>query len=694
MSQRDPLHPPCAQCGLPVIRSERARRGPTGHFCCYGCYVIHSVTGASGEEGVPVLFLARLAVAAFLAMNAMTFTWALYGDRLSFLFPVEPGARQGLNTLVFLLSAPVYLLIGIPYLKSAFSELRAGAPGIDTLIALGTTAAFIYSSVSTFTGSTAIYYDTATMVLVLVTFGRYLEANARLKTAVALRTLFSHAPSDARVLSGSVESLQPAAAVGVGAMVRILPGEEIPLDGIVVEGETSVNESLLSGESAPVAKRRGDPVLGGSTNYEGAILVRTTRVAGETVLARLKKLTEDIHRERSPLQRIADRIARVFIPAVIALAILSGTMAGISLGAAQGVLRALSVLLIACPCALGIGAALAGSIGYTEAARRGVLMTSLAHLEAAAGITKVCFDKTGTLTEGILSVDSITLGEGGTVMLTEAISLAATLEQRSEHAAGRAICRYADERGVPTLKTHWARSVPGRGIEGEIEVGAGGRTMVRLTNEGPSELDMSKVINSSQTRSYLYIDNVFSGIFSFSDRIRPSAGAAISALKDFGVEVSVLSGDTLASVQAIAESLQPGLELHGRLLPEEKLRLVREQGDSSGGVAMVGDGVNDAPALAAAALGIALRSASDLSKLTADVTIMDDDLRRIPWLLLFGKRVRRVILWNLGWAFIYNVAGIGLAVAGVLEPVFAALAMVVSSALVIVNSSRLARASE
>lgn len=340
MSLHDFPHPPCALCGLPVIRSARARGGPAGRFCCYGCYIIHSATGASGEEGVPVLFLARLAVAAFLAMNAMTFTWALYGDRLSFLFPVEPGSRQGLNYLVFVLSFPVYLLIGLPYLKSAVSELRAGTPGIDSLIALGSTAAFVYSAVSTFTGSTVIYYDTATMVLVLVTFGRYLEANARLKTSVALKTLFSQSPRDARVVSAGGESMQPIMSVGVGGLIRVLPGEEIPLDGIILKGETSVNEALLTGESAPVGKLLGDAVLGGSTNYDGAILVRTTRVAGETVLARLKKLTEEIHRNRSPLQLVADRITRLFIPAVIVIALLAGLQAGISVGAADGVLRA------------------------------------------------------------------------------------------------------------------------------------------------------------------------------------------------------------------------------------------------------------------------------------------------------------------------------------------------------------------
>jgi Cu+-exporting ATPase len=694
MSLQDSPDPPCEQCGLPVIRSDRARRGPAGRFCCYGCYVIHSVTGASGEEGVPVLFLARLAVAAFLAMNAMTFTWALYGDRLSFLFPVEPGSRQGLNYLIFILSFPVYLLIGVPYLKSAVAELRSGSPGIDSLIALGTTAAFVYSSVSTFTGSTAIYYDTATMVLVLVTFGRYLEANARLKTSVALRTLFLRAPFNARLVSGGVETMLPAASVEIGSLVRVLPGEEIPLDAVIVEGETSVNESLLTGESAPVGKQTGEPVLGGSTNYDGAILIRTSSMAGDTVLARLKKLTEDIHRKRSPLQLMADRITRIFIPAVIVIALVAGLLAGFPHGAAEGVLRALSVLLIACPCALGIGAALAGSIGYTEAAKRGVLMTSIAQLEAAASITSVCFDKTGTLTEGNLSVEALILNEGCSLTEQHALTLAATLEQRSEHAVGKAICTYATLHGVPRGEVLWARSMPGKGIQGDIGEGGGKRTSVKLTNEYPSGQNIQNSLTDHQTRAYLYVDNVFCGIFLLSDRIRSSAQEALRTLAESGIGISILSGDNAASVRSIGESLQIPVDLHGDLLPEAKVRFVTEKALSAGPVAMVGDGINDAPALAASRLGISLRSASDLSRVTADVTIMDDDLRRIPWLLSFGRRVRRTIVWNFGWAFVYNIAGICLAVAGVLEPVFAAGAMVVSSALVIANSSRLARAPE
>ena len=692
MSPQESIHPPCEQCGLPVIRPVRSRNGPSGRFCCYGCYVVHSVTGASGEEGVPVVFLARLAVAAFLAMNAMTFTWALYGDHLSFLFPVEPESRQGLNYLIFILSLPVYLLIGVPFLKSAFNEFRAGAPGIDSLIALGTTAAFVYSVVSTFRGSVAIYYDTATMVLVLVTFGRYLEANARLKSSSALKSLFTRAPRDVRVVSGGEESFMPAAAVSVGSRIRVLPGEEIPLDGIVIEGETSVNESLLTGESAPVAKRRGDQLLGGSTNFDGALLMEATRRAGDTVLARLKRLTEEIHRNRTPLQLTADRITRVFIPAVMVVALLAGLQAGLSFGAPEGILRSLSVLLIACPCALGIGAALAGSIGYAEAARHGVLLTSVAHLEGAAGISAVCFDKTGTLTEGNLSVERLILSEGSAVGEEEALALAAALEQRSEHAAGKAVCKYGALKGVQRGEVSWSRTIPGRGIEGEIIVGGGSKRHVRLTNESPSDQHIEDHVITSKTRSYLYIDKVFSGFFTFEDRLRDSAAAAVLELKNAGVSVTLLSGDAQSSVQAVSDLLGVPLESRGGLLPEEKVRVVQEKVAAGERVAMVGDGINDAPALASSTIGISLRSASDLSRITADATIMDDDLTRIPWLISYGRRVERTILWNFGWAFVYNVAGVGLAVAGVLEPVFAAAAMVLSSVLVILNSSRLAKA--
>ena len=679
----------CEQCGLPLVNSRHRAERPD-RFCCYGCSLTHMITGTKGEEGVPIVFLARLGFAAFLAMNAMTFTWALYGDRLSFLFPVEPESRPGITYLIFLLSIPVYLLIGIPYLKNACAEFRNLTLGVDSLIAVGTTAAFVLSVYSTFAGGGAIYFDTATMVLVLVTFGRYLEANARLKTSVALRSLFSRMVPVARVMRGADELTLPPGQLCVGDLVRVLPGEDVPVDGIIVEGETSVNEALLTGESDPVRKRGGDPVIGGSTNYDGAILLRATRVGGETLLARLKKLTLEVQSGRSPLQLTADRLTRVFVPSVIFLAALSGVLWGAACGPAHGLLNGLSVLLIACPCALGIGATLASSIGYTTAARRGVLLGSIGGLEAAAGVTCVVFDKTGTLTEGKLTVHGFHLAEGAMPGRETILALAGSLEAHSEHPAGKAILEFARGAGVGLHEVAWSRTVPGVGIVGSVKRDEDRVFEIRIGRP----IDPTNEINRTgapdcYVTTYIALDGKLVGSFELADKVRASASPALAMLDFMQIETIIASGDDLAVVSALRDELGTSARLYGGMSPDAKIGLIRERVSQGGGIAMVGDGINDAPALAAATLGICLRSGTDLSKMTADVTIMDDNLEHIPWLFSFAQRVRRTIRWNFAWAFGYNIIGVGLALGGVLEPIVAAAAMVLSSSFVIVNSSRL-----
>ena len=681
----------CRHCGLPLTgQSRRTTGAKRDRFCCYGCYLIHEATGAEGVEGKPILFLARLGLAGFLAMNVMTLTWVLYGDTLPILFPVEPAARRALVYAIFLLSVPVFLLIGILYIKNAWREIACLSPGVDSLIAIGTLAAFVYSTYETFSGGGSVYFDTATMVLVLVTFGRYLDANARAKTSNLLRNLFSREPLMARVMSGEGDSMVPAETVRPCTLLRVLPGETIPVDALVQDGTTSVNESMLTGEAMPRLRSVGDVVIGGSINVDGHVIIRSMRTAQESVLSRLQKLTEQIHASRSPLQLLTDRISGVFVPGVIVIAVVSGIWSGFAEGVPVGLLRGLTVLLIACPCALGIGASLAVSVGYAAAARRAVVLTSAAVLESVGRIQTMFFDKTGTLTEGHLTVEKFDVLEQFADRKNDVLQWAAALEAFSEHPIGQAILDYARTVGLAPVSVVSSKVMPGRGIEGEIRTEDGSIQHIRIgQNSSRSEINQNNT-NSDLTSASLLISHEYCGAFLLRDHTRESAPEAFRALNELGVSTRILSGDRQSAVDACASVLGPVGEAMGALTPEEKVQLVSGETARGRFTCMIGDGINDAPALAAANVGIALRSGTDLSRVVADVTILDDDLRRIPWLVAFSRRVVRTIRWNLWWAFFYNVAGIVLAVLGILQPIWAAAAMVISSLIVVGNSARLA----
>jgi Cu+-exporting ATPase len=682
----------CVQCGLPVLPG-RGRHSHPDEYCCYGCYLLHTITGSKGDEARPTLFLARLGFAAFLAMNAQMFTWALYGQDLPFLFPVEPESGQTINYLVFVLSLPVYLLIGIPFLRNAFREIRMMSPGVDSLIAIGTTSAFLYSIYSTFTGSLSIYYDTAVMVLVLVTFGRYLEATARLRATDAIGKLAAATPVVAHVIVDGTWRDVSANAVPLGAQVRVLPGEQIPVDGTIVQGESSVDESILTGEANPVTKGVGEKVLGGSINHEGYLLLEATGVAGTMYLSQLHALVEQIQRSKSPSQEFADRIARYFTPLVILLALGTSLFWWIQAGPAAGFLAGLSVLLIACPCGLGIGATLASSIGYAGAARHGVIVRSFSILERV-GKTKIVFiDKTGTLTEGKPRVEGVTFPEPRERTDEEVLSLAASVEANSEHPTAKAIKGYAAAQGVPIRQVAQFQNMIGSGVSGIVEDAQGNPVHVRILKEAMDSSGKSFNVAGEKlhfSRSYIYLDEVFSGVIFVGDSLRLHAQEAIRMLQESGVQVAVLSGDHDSVTERVAR--EAGIkDSRGSLTPIEKVSAVTAGQAKGNLVCMVGDGVNDAAALAASDIGMTLGSGTSFARSSSDITILDSDLRKIPWIIAYGGRILRSVRWNFLWVFLYNTIGIGLAVAGQIRPVFAALAMVVSSTLVITNSSRLAR---
>lgn len=680
----------CDQCGLPygrggVIASQESRQL---HFCCYGCSFTYSVLGEHGEAGKAGLFLARLGFAAFLAMNIMALSWALY-DKQWITFGMDPEALPMLEKLLFVLSVPVMVFVGWPYLQNSVREIRSRSLSVDSLIALGSFAAFGFSTHQTFTGGHGIYYDTATMTLVLVTAGRYLEAHAKVRTSDAMKKLIELQPDRARVISENIEEFVPSEEVPLDGIVKILPGERIPLDGTVIDGSTRINESILTGESLPVTKNVDDRVFAATVNMEGVIRIRVTALSADSVHAGIVRLMEEAQKTRSPIQQMVDRISGAFIPLVIGLAVITFAGWWILANPETALLHALTVLVVACPCALGIGTPLAGAVSIGKSADHGILVRSTTILERLADAKHFVFDKTGTLTRGELRVWEVKteLDPG------DFLGVLASLESNSGHPIGRAVAAYANEKKVQSLKTRNISVRPGFGITGEVKIGG----TWQMVEAGSAEMfaveeDADKVKHDDEraaTVIYAAWGGNVKGSVTFNDALRHGAKEVIASLHRLGQETFLLSGDSKTITGSIAETLAIR-NAYGKFKPQDKLKMLHDL-QLRGTTVMVGDGINDAPALAAADIGMTLGSATDIAKEAADITILGDHLEKIPWLLQFSRRTVGTIRWNLLWAFGYNAIGIALAMVGLLEPIMAAVAMVASSLFIIVNSRRLAR---
>ncbi len=691
----------CDQCGLPFGRggTTRSKNGIVLHFCCYGCSFTYSVIGEKGEAGLAGLFLARLGFAAFLSVNIMLLSWVIY-DQQWITFGIEPEVLPYLEKLLFVLATPVMLVVGFPFFRNAVLDLRKLRFSMDSLIALGSFAAYGFSTYQVFSGGMHVYFDTGTMVIVLVTTGRYLESNAKIRSATAIKQLLALQPDVARVVHGEKEVLIPTGEVAVGRMLKVLPGERIPLDGTVAEGLTSVNESILSGESLPSTKRVGEHVFAATTNIEGTILVRVTASVKDTVHLKLVRLMEEAQRSRAPIQQSVDRISGVFIPLVTTVGLL--TFGGWTLvaGVDVALLHALSVLVVACPCALGIGTPLAATIALGRAAEHGVLVRSPAVLERLAETRVVAFDKTGTLTKGELSPSNLYTERDE----REFLSYLASIEKSSEHSLSKGVLSLAEERDVPILQVRNVVTVPGLGIKGELRANGGWKTvlvgnrvMLEQSEASFSEellrMEAQLVADQEGIGTVIYVgwDGAVHGFMGMRDSIRQTARDVVRRLHEQGISTVLLSGDSLEATRSVARSVAIE-QAFGKLLPQQKLEFIqflRPRGTTM----MVGDGINDAPSLAAADIGVTLGSATDIAKESADVTILGDHLEKIPKLLRYAAKTLSTIRWNLFWAFAYNSVGVALAVAGLLEPILAALAMLGSSLFIIVNSRRLSKAS-
>jgi Cu+-exporting ATPase len=598
------------------------------------------------------------------------------------------------------LASPVVWWAGWPFFARGWASIVNRALNMFTLIALGTGAAWLYSAVATVApnlfplslrdahGAVPVYFESAAVIVVLVLLGQVLELRARETTGNAIRALLKLTPRTAlRVDRDGHDREITLEAIVVGDRLRVRPGESVPVDGVVLEGESSVDESMLTGEAMPVAKQAGQPVIAGSGNGAGSFVMQAERVGADTMLARIVGLVAEAQRSRAPIQRLADVVASWFVPAVLAVALASFAawwIWGPSPAMSHALIAAVSVLIIACPCALGLATPMSIMVGVGRGASLGILIRNAEALERLEKVDTLVVDKTGTLTEGKPRVTHVTGG-------LETLRLAATLERGSEHPIARMIVAMAQERHLEMPEVHEFRAHAGRGVSGIV----GGKRLLlgnaRLLKENGVD------VGPLQREVMLAIDSKLTGTISIADPIKPSTPEALARLKDAGIRVIIATGDTRRTADAVAKEL--GVEeVHAEVLPEDKARIVERLRAEGRIVAMAGDGINDAPALAAADVGIAMGTGTDIAIESAGVTLVKGDLNAIARAMALSRATMGNIRQNLFFAFVYNAAGVPLA-AGVLYPLFglllspvvAAAAMSLSSVSVISNSLRLRR---
>lgn len=592
----------------------------------------------------------------------------------------------------FVLATPVQFIIGWQFYVGAFKNLRNKTANMDVLVALGTSAAYFYSVYEMFMSSMPhLYFETSAVIITLILFGKYLEVAAKSKTTMAISKLLHLQAKEARVIRDNEEIMVPIEQVEVGDQLVVKPGEKIPVDGIVINGQTAVDESMITGESIPIEKIAGDTVIGSTMNKNGLVTMEATKVGKDTALASIIKVVEDAQGSKAPIQRLADVISGYFVQIVVAIAVITFLiwMTLVSPGNIEASLVAtIAVLVIACPCALGLATPTSIMVGTGKAAESGILFKGGEHLEKTHKLDTIIFDKTGTLTKGKPEVTDF-IGDD------MALQLLASAEKGSEHPLAEAIVTYAEEKQLPLNKADSFEAIPGHGIKAKVN----GRKIVvgnrkHLRDNGIETKDKEETLRNyeqqGKTAMLVAIDGSLSGVIAVADTIKPSAIEAIKQLKAQGLQVIMLTGDNLTTAQAIAE--QVGLDqVYAEVLPEQKADKVKEVQLQGKKVAMVGDGINDAPALAISDIGIAIGTGTEVAIEAADVTILGGELLLIPKAIKLSHATIRNIRQNLFWAFAYNSAGIPIAAAGLLAPWIAGAAMAFSSVSVVTNSLRLKR---
>ncbi len=610
--------------------------------------------------------------------------------------------------LQFVLATPVQFGFGARFYRAGWAALRAGSGNMDLLVALGTSAAYGLSLFLWWRDPAAmphLYFESAAVVITLVLFGKWLESRAKRRTLDALQALRALRPDRATVLRNGVEQSVPLAELQVGDAVVVRPGERVPVDGLLIEGRSHFDESLLTGESLPVARDAGERVTGGAINGEGRVVLRTTAVGAETTLARIVRMVESAQAKKAPIQQTVDRVSAVFVPVVVVVALLTLLGWGLARGDwPTALVHAVSVLVIACPCALGLATPATLMVGTGLAAQRGILVRDAQALETLRLVRVVAFDKTGTLTQGQPRLTVFEAAAGGDPMAL--LRDAQALQSGSEHPLARAVTRAATEAALQPIAALNVRAVPGRGVEGELDgrelqLGSG-RWIAELGTVIPPALaaraaglqsDGQSVSWLAERPAGMRVAPTLRGLLAFGDSVKPGAAAAIARLQALGVKSVLLSGDNRGAAEAVARQLGIA-EVRAEVLPGDKARVVAElrQGLPAGAkVAMVGDGINDAPALAAADVGMAMATGTDVAMETAGLTLMRGDPALVAEAIALSRAVTAKIHQNLFWAFAYNVIGIPLAAFGALSPVLAGAAMALSSVSVLGNALLLRR---
>ncbi|MGI0047269.1 MAG: heavy metal translocating P-type ATPase [Nitrosotalea sp.] len=661
-------------------------------------------------EGIQYYFCSKNCLNEFLApekelakLKRLVIIGAALTIPISILTYVSLLGIQLTHYILFALATPVQFWIGWRFYEGTIDAIKHRTTNMDVLIAMGTSAAWLYSSLITFVPGlfpfNEVYFDTSTIIIILIMIGRLLEQKTKAKASKAVRKLLDIQPRMAHVYKDGQEIEIPVEQVQLDNMLIVRPGEKIPVDGIVIEGRSSVDQSAITGESIPVSKDVGDEVIGATINKSGMLKIKATKVGQDTLLSQIIKLVEEAKSSRVPLQRLADRISSYFVPAVTIIAVVSALawffLGGI--GLTFSLLAFVSVIIIACPCALGIATPAALMVGGGKAAENGILIKGGENLEIARKINAMVFDKTGTLTKGEPSVtDVVPLGE---INSDEVLRLAAIAEKGSEHPLGQAVVKSAKEKGLAVAEPQSFEAIAGHGIRagyGDHVILLGNRKL--MTDNGmqiTADDKMKDLEKDGKTATLIALDSNLIGIVALADTIKENAADAIKGLKQIGIEIIMLTGDNEKTAKAIARKL--GIDnILAEVLPNQKEEMIKKLKSEGKIVAMVGDGINDAPALAAADLGIAIGSGTDVAKETGGIVLIKEDLRDVVIAVELSKKTVSKIKQNLFWAFAYNTVLIPVA-AGALVPVFganmysylpfiAAGAMAVSSATVVGNS--------